>query len=194
MASNDSGDAGASMVASESEHELLCDDASSNSSALMSQSESQRKSSMKFRAWSFVLTVEVNFSSCTTTQQKRKLLTDKISGRAAAEKPFSVTSISTFCNESELSGDPDSNSLVSIEVYGFVQTKNGTPISTMQKLIESASWKPVPGGLTSDRDFKMISETCAQLYLFGTIGLNNAGREEARIARKVGYGFPPVTA
>ena len=190
---SDSGDARASMVASDSEHEL-CDEASSNNPALMSRSESQRKSSMKFRSWSFLLTVDVNLSSCSTTQQKRRLLTDKISDSAAAEKPFSVTSISTFCNESHLSGEPDSNGLVSIEVYGFVQTKNGTPISTMQKLIESASWKPVPGGLMSDRDFKKIRESYALLYQFGVIGLNNAGREEARIARKVGYGFPPVTA
>ena len=72
-------------------------------------------------------------------------------------------------------------------MYGFVQTKNGTPISTMQKLIDSASWKPVPGGLTSNSDFKKILESYSLMYQFGAIGLNNAGREEARIARKVGY-------
>ena len=179
------------MVASDREHEDS-DEVSSNSSALKSGPKTQ-KSSIYFRAWSFQCTVKANLLSCTTTQQREKLLSDLLSNRAA-EKPLSVTSISTFCHESQLSGEPDSNGLVSIEVYGYVQTKNATPISTMQKLIESASWKPVPGGLMSDRDFKKISESCALLYLFGKIGLNNAGREEARIARKVGYGFPPVTA
>ncbi len=42
----------------------------------------------------------------------------------------------------------------------------------------------------SDREFKKISERCTLLCLFGKIGLNNAGREEARSARKVGCGFP----
>ena len=192
MASNDSENASASMVASDREHED-CDEVSSNGSALISRPKRQ-KSSIYFRAWSCQLTVTANFLAGTSTQERRKLLTELLANRAADEKPLSVTSISTFCNESQLSGEPDSNGLVSIEVYGYVQTKNATPISTMQKLIESASWKPVPGGLMSDRDFKKISESCALLYLFGKIGLNNAGREEARIARKVGYGFPPVTA
>ena len=193
MASNNSDNASASMVASDREQED-CNEVSSDGSALTSGSKTQQKRSVKFRAWSFQLTINANLLNFTTTLQKRKLLTELLSNRAAAEKPFSVTSISTFCNESQLSGEPDSNGLVSIEVYGYVQTKNATPISTMQKLIESASWKPVPGGLMSDRDFKQISESGALLYLFGKIGLNNAGREEARIARKVGYGFPPVTA
>ena len=136
------------------------------------------------------MTVKANLLHGKTTPEKRmiiRVVTALLSNRAAAEKPFSVTLISTFCNESELSGEPDSNGLVSIEVYGYVQTKNATPISTVQKLIESASWKPVtvPGGLMSDRDFNNISESCALLYLFGKIGLNNAGREEARSARKV---------
>ena len=186
MASNHSDNTSASMVASDREQED-CNEVSSNGSALTSGSKTQQKRSVKFRAWSFQLTINANLLNFTTTQQKRKLLTELLSNRAAAEKPFSVTSISTFCNESQLSGEPDSNGLVSIEVYGYVQTKNGTPISTMQKLIESASWKPVPGGLMSDRDFKKIRESYALLYLFGAIGLNNAGREEARIARKVGY-------
>ena len=187
MASNDSENASAFMVASDSEHED-CDEVSSNGSALISRPKRQ-KNGIYFRAWGFQLTNSANLLHCTTTQQRKKLLSDLLSNRAA-EKPLSVTLISTFCNESQLSGQPDSNGLVSIEVYGYVQTKNGTTISTMQKIIESASWKPVPGGLMSDRDFKKISESCALLYLFGKIGLNNAGREEARSARKVGYGFP----
>ena len=157
-----------------------------------------QKNGIYFRARSFQLTISANLLHGTTTQERRKILTELLSNRAAAEKPFSVTLISTFCYESQLSGEPDSNGLISIEVFGlwigYVQTKNTTPISTMQKSIESASWKPVPGGLTSDRDFKEISESCALLYLFEKIGLNNAGSEEAQSARKVWYGSPPVTA
>ena len=190
MASNASENA--SMVASDSEHQD-CDEVSSNGSALISRPKRQKRG-IYFRAWSCQLTVTANFLASTSIQERRKLLTELLANRAADEKPFSVTSISTFCNESELSGEPDSNCVVSIEVFAYVQTKNATPISTMNKLFESASWKPVPGGLTSDRDFKKIRESYALLYQFGAIGLNNAGREEARCARKVGYGFPPVTA
>ena len=132
MASNNSDNASASMVASDREQED-CNEVSSNGSALTSGSKTQQKRSMKFRAWSFQLTINANLLNFTTTQQKRKLLTELLSNRAAAEKPFSVTSISTFCNESQLSGEPDSNGLVSIEVYGYVQTKNATPISTMPR-------------------------------------------------------------
>ena len=132
------------------------------------------------------MTVTANLLAGTSTQERRKLLTELLANRAADEKPFSIISISTFCNESELSGEPDSNGVVSIEVFAYVQTKHASPISTMNKLFESASWKPVPGGLTSDRDFKKIRESYALLYQFGAIGLNNAGREEARSARKVG--------
>ena len=142
------------MVASDREHED-CDEVSSNGSALISRPKRQ-KNGIYFRAGSFRLTITANLLHCPTTQERRKLLTELLSNRAAAEKPLSVTSINTFCNKSQLSGEPDSNGLVSIEVYGYVQTKNGTPISTMQKLIESASWKPVPGSLMSDSDFKKV--------------------------------------
>ena len=46
---------------------------------------------MKFRAWSYQLTINANLLNFSTTQQKRKLLTELLSNRAAAEKPFSVT-------------------------------------------------------------------------------------------------------
>ena len=128
MASNHSDNTSASMVASDREQED-CNEVSSNGSAPTSGSKAQQKRSVKFRAWSFQLTINANLLNFTTTLQKRKLLTELLSNRAAAEKPFSVTSISTFCNESQLSGEPDSNGLVSIEVYGYVQTKNATPIS-----------------------------------------------------------------
>ncbi len=76
MATNDSEDA--SMVASDREHEDS-DEVSSNSSALKSGPKfgpKTQKSSIYFRAWSFQCTVKVNLLSCTTTQQRKKLLSD----------------------------------------------------------------------------------------------------------------------
>ena len=138
LASNNSDNASASMVASDRE-QVDCDKVSSNGSALMSGSKTQQKRSMKFRAWSFQLTINANLLNFTTTQQKRKLLTELLSNRAAAEKPFSVTSLSTFCDDSLLSGQPNSNGLVSIEVHGYAQTKHGTSVSTI------ASAGKIPG-------------------------------------------------
>ncbi len=42
-----------------------------------------------------------------------------------------------------LSAVPDCDGLVSIALDGYVQTKNGTRVSTMQKWIEPAVWTPV---------------------------------------------------
>ena len=175
MESSNSENPSASLADTDSEPGVRSNVSAANS-ALMGRSTKQIKAGMYFRAWSCQLTVTASILHCTTAQEKRKLLTELLANRAADEKPFSVTSISTYCNESQLSGEPDSNGLVSIEMFGYVQTKNATPISTMQKLIESASWKPVPGGLASDRHYKKISESYALLYQFGAISLNNAGR------------------
>jgi hypothetical protein len=43
--------------------------------------------------------------------------------------------------------------VVSLKIQGYVQTKNSVPLTTMEKWIGSASWKPLPGGLMSDDDF-----------------------------------------
>jgi hypothetical protein len=70
-----------------------------------------------------------------------------------------------------------------------VQTKNATPISTIQNFINTASWKPVPGGLAGDAEFRANRATLAKLYVFGERGLNNPGREEQKRAKKVGYAY-----
>ncbi len=58
-----------------------------------------------------------------------------------------------------ISRQPDSNGLVSILIRGYVQTKQATPISTMQKFFADASWKPVPGGLAGDAEFRANCES-----------------------------------
>ena len=80
MASSNSENASASLAATDSEPEV-----SSNVSALMSRSTKQTKASMYFRAWSFQLTITANLLHCTTTQERRKLLTELLSNRAADE-------------------------------------------------------------------------------------------------------------
>ncbi len=62
--------------------------------------------------------------------------------------PLSVTSVAVFCDESLFSVPPDSAGLVSIAVQGYVQASHVKPPSTMENWINSATWEPVPGGLT----------------------------------------------
>jgi hypothetical protein len=183
MASNESEDAVSSMLASD------CDDANgSNGSAPMNKSK-RTKSGIMFRAWSFQVTVKADLSQGASTQDKARLLTEHLSNSTTHSMhsiKTSFISVSTFCDESQLSGQPDSNGLVSILIRGYVQTKQATPISTMQKIFADASWKPVPGGLAGDAEFRGNRATLAKLYVFGEIGLNNTGREEQKRAKQVG--------
>ncbi len=55
----------------------------------------------------------------------------------------------------------------------------------MHKFFNDASWKPVPGGLAGDAEFRANRETLAKVYVFGEIGLNNTGREEQKRAKQV---------
>jgi hypothetical protein len=64
----------------------------------------------------------------------------------------------------------------------------------MKKWIDSATWKPVEGGLTSDdeymsnmRRFEDPDDAWTQLLLYGSIGANNVGRAAEKAARKVEF-------
>ena len=98
-----------------------------------------------------------------------------------------------FYDATLLSGVPDSDGLVSIALQGYVQTRSGTRVSTMQAWIESAVWTPVPGGLASDAGFKHnmqrfedANDSWTQFVTFGSVGMNNHGRATQRNTRKVG--------
>ena len=101
-----------------------------------------------------------------------------------------------FCDRSLFSQlePPDSDGLVSIEMFGYVQARHATRLSTMKRWVESATWKPVPGGLTSDdeymsnmRRFEDPNDEWTRFLVFGSIRANtsNTGRLIARAARQV---------
>ena len=161
-----------------------------NSTVLMRQTGTKSSATAKFRAWSFRLTIKADFASAV---DKRKCLQEHISGRTLLDRPQSVTSQIAFYDATLLSGVPDSDGLVSIALQGYVQTKNGTRVGTMQEWIESAVWTPVPGGLASDADFKHnmqrsedANDSWTQFVTFGSVGMNNHGRATQRNTRKVG--------
>jgi hypothetical protein len=143
MASNESEDASASMRAYDS------DDVNGSSDSALTNKPRRCRIGTLFRAWSFQVTVKADLSQGASTQDKARLLTEHLSNRTAHSINTSFTSASIFCDEYQLSGQPDSNGLVSILIRGYVQTKQATPISTMQKFFNDASWKPVPGGLAA---------------------------------------------
>jgi hypothetical protein len=111
MALNDSEDASSSsMVASDSD-----DVKGSNGSALTTKPKRTRtRSGTWFWALSFQVTLKADLSQGASTQDKARLLKEHLSNSIAHSIKTSFTSISTFCYESQLSGQPDSNGLVSI--------------------------------------------------------------------------------
>ena len=171
----------------------LPSEASGSSSA---NSRNKRKSRIGsvFRAFQFHLMIKTDLRNGTTAVEKEKLLTDHLSARTGINIPHSVGGLVVFCDRSLFSQPPDSDGLVSIEVLGYVQAKRSTPLSTMKKWIDSASWKPVEGGLTGDdeymsnmRRFEDPDDQWTRLMLFGSIGANNVGRAAEKAIRKVEF-------
>ena len=105
--------------------------------------------------------------------------------------PDCVTGVVVFCDASLFSQPPGSDGLVSIEMLGYVQAR-ATRLSTLNKWVDSATWNPVPGGLTSDdeymsnmRRFQDPNDEWTRFLVFGSIGANNTGRLMERAARQV---------
>ena len=127
---------------------------SSTSQSLLGKRKSRSKSGTHFRAWSFQMRVQANLSPASSTAgEMRRFLFYHLSLRTAHNRPNCVTSLTVFCDESHFSGHTDSAGLVSLEIHGYVQTKDAVSLTTMEKWIGSASWKPLPGGLMSDDHF-----------------------------------------
>ena len=146
-----------------------------------------------FRSCSFRLAVKTDLGHGATAEEKGTILAEHLRTRTGHTGPSSVTCVAVFCNKSLFSVPPDSAGLVSIEVQGYVQANQGKQLSTMQKWIDSAAWKPVPGGLSSDAEFQTDmrkfndpNDSMTRLMVFGGVGANNAGRAAEKQARKVG--------
>ena len=72
--------------------------------------------------------------------------------------PKCVVGVVVFCDRLLFSQLPDSDGLVSIDLIGYVKASHAKPQSTMKKWIDITTWKPVPGGLTSDNEY--MSNIC----------------------------------
>ena len=170
-----------------------------SSDSLISLRKNKRKSRSGtfFRAWSFQMIVKINFSPASSTAgEKRTILFEHLRLRTGHDQPHFVTSFTVFCDESHFSGPTDSEGLVSLGIQGYVQSQKSVPLTKMQNWIGSASWKPVPGGLTSDnafladmRRYENQYDSWTQLIVFGGVGANNAGRIAEGQVRKVNENF-----
>ena len=101
-----------------------------NSTALMRQTGTKLSADPKFRAWSFRLTIKADFARAF---DKGKRLKEHISERTVHGRPESVTSQIAYHDATLLYGVPNSDGLVSIALQGYVQTRNGTRVGTMQE-------------------------------------------------------------
>jgi hypothetical protein len=148
------------------------------SSANSSRKRKSTSGPVTFKAWNFRLTVDADLGHGSTAEENGKLLTEHFHTRTGHTRPPSVTCVAVFCDT-----PPDSAGLVSIEVQGYVQASHVKPHSTMKKWIESATWKPVPGGLSSDAEYQTNmdkfndpNDSMTRLMVFGGVGANNAGQ------------------
>ncbi len=146
-----------------------------------------------FKAWSFQSTVKTCLGHGTTAEEKARLPTEHQRTRTTHTLPSSVTNGAVFFDGLLSSAPPDSAGLVSIALQGYVQGRYAILLSTVKKWIDSASGKPVPGGLTSNnelltnmRKFEDPSNTWTPLMIFGKVDQNNVGRSVQRQARQVG--------
>ena len=156
----------------------------------MSNTGTKSKIVPKFRAFSFRLTFRAVSSNAI---DKGALLKEHVSNRMALQRPLYVTSQIAFYDDSQLSGEPDIDGFLPIELQGYVQTNNGARVPAMKKWIEDADWTAISGGLASDKDFNInmqksedANNAWTRLIIFGSVGMNNHGREAQKNARKVG--------
>ena len=173
----------------------------SRSSSANSRNKRKSRVGSVFRAFQFHLMIKTDLRNGTTAVEKEKLLTDHLSARTGINMPHSIGGLVVFCDRSLFSQPPDRDGLVSIEVLGYVQAKSSAPLTTMKKWIDSASWKPVEGGLTGDdeymsnmRRFEDPDDQWTRFMLFGSIGANNAGRAAEKATRKVEFSLEILAA
>jgi hypothetical protein len=121
----------------------------------ISLEKKRSRSGILFRAWSFQISVKIYFFPASSTAgEKRTILFEHLNLRTGHNRPHCVTGFTVFCDESHLSGHTDSEGLVLLEIQGYVQNRNTVALTTMETWIGSASWRPLPGGLMSDNDFR----------------------------------------
>jgi hypothetical protein len=173
----------------------------SGSCSANSHNKKRSRIGSSFKAFQFHLMIKTDLRDGTTAVEKEMLLKEHLGARTGHNIPHSIGGLVVFCDRSLFSQPPDRDGLVSIEVLGYVQAKSSAPLTTMKKWIDSASWKPVEGGLTGDdeymsnmRRFEDPDDQWTRFILFGSIGANNAGRAAEKAARKVEFSLEILAA
>ena len=131
--------------------------------------------------------VQAAHRCCSVTfQEWQKYLLEHIRSRIANpdRMPHIVTFVEAYYDTSMISSAIPEGISISIPLLGCVQTGFHTSckISTMQ-LWFPACWAPVPGGLSSNQEFKDNvrrsddpNNTWTKLSVFGSLSLNNKAR------------------
>ncbi len=121
-----------------------------------------------------------------TVQERQKYLLEHIRSRMTNtdRMPHNVTFVEAYYDMSIISGSLPEGISISIQLLGFVQTGAHTRCEffTMEMWFP-ASWAPVPGGLSSNQEFKdniwrsnNPNNTWTILSVFGSLSLNNKAR------------------
>ena len=148
-----------------------------NSTTPPSDTGTKSRNIPKFPAFSFRMTFNADLSNAV---DKRALLLEHISNRMRLRRPCYVISQIAFYDDLRLSGQPDIDGFVSVELHGYVQTNNGTRVPAMQLWVEEADWTAIPGSLAGDKDFENNmqrfedeNDALTRLNFFGSVGMNS---------------------
>jgi hypothetical protein len=187
-------------------HPLSSDsDAESQSSSCIQGKK--KRVDKSYTNWMFLDTFRADVSHGGFDQNKQQLI-QHFQTRTAHDMPQCVQSITISADLTAfISARPDVTPTVSIAIVGYVQTKKSRTFA-INSWIPSATWNPVSGGLCSNSEFLADMKGAddpsmpgwCKLPIFGTLGLNNQGRNAAKNERKVfahfqaGSGFiPPIS-
>ena len=122
-----------------------------------------------------------------TVEAKTNMLKEWIRMRWGNTKPDTlVTSMTLLVNSTDYSGPPGA---CRIHFTGYVQTKK-TSVNPLKAWMGDCKWTQMNGGLCGNPEFgDDMKKTFpwAILPIFSKVALNNAGRKEQRLQKKVSF-------
>ena len=176
----------------------------SSASATSDSSAPQKRARARFGCWSFDFTFCADSTAfngggatgCVTLRERQMFLRAHLTSRVAHTMPPVVTFVTAFYDATIITGTLSEDVSVSISLHGYVQSRANASceLSTVQKWMPCANWRPVRGGLASHPEFRAdVSRSedpntaWTQMILYGNLSLNNAAKMERKKLREASH-------
>ena len=176
----------------------------SSASATSDSSAPQKRARARFGCWSFDFTFCADSTAfngggatgCVTLRVRQMFLRAHLTSRVAHTMPPVVTFVTAFYDATIITGTLSEDVSVSISLHGYVQSRANASceLSTVQKWMPCANWRPVCGGLASHPEFRADASRSedpntawTQMILYGNLSLNNAAKMERKKLREASH-------